>query len=483
MAQEIKLFNTLTRTLERFTPVQDQQVGMYVCGPTVYNYAHLGNLRTFIFEDVLRRALEYFGYQVKQVMNLTDVGHLTDDEREEDRIELGAKREGLNTWAIAKKYSEIFLSDIEKLNITPPDVLCRATDHIAEQIALVKKIEERGCAYVIAGEGVYFDTAKFADYGRLARLDNVKLQAGARVPLSAGKKNITDFALWKFSPPPASPDGNVGASGKKREMEWESPWGLGFPGWHLECSAMALKYLGEQFDIHAGGVDLIPVHHTNEIAQSETATGKKPWVKYWLHGEFMVLKSDEKMAKSTGNFVTMRELEEKGYEPLAFRYFSLNAHYRSKLTFSFEALDGAQNALTRLKERILELKEKGGAAGDGLPDDNYLARFAAAVADDLNTPGALAVFWEMLKDESVPNSARYQTALRFDEVFGLNLKALAPEEISLPREIQEILTIREELRERKKWQEADVLREKVEELGYELEDTPGGPRIKKVIKP
>ena len=443
---------------------------MYVCGPTVYDYAHIGNLRTFIFEDVLRRTLEYFGYEVKQVMNLTDVGHLTADDRGEDKIELGAKREGLDTWAISKKYSEIFLSDIEKLNIKPAHVLCRATDHIGEQIALVKKLEERGYTYVISGDGVYFDTAKLSDYGWLARLDAVKLQGGARVPFVAGKKNVTDFALWKFSPPPSG--------GKKRDMEWESPWGRGFPGWHIECSAMALKYLGEQFDIHVGGADLIPVHHTNEIAQSEAATGKKPWVKYWLHGEFMVLKSDEKMAKSTGNFVTLRELEEKGFTPLAFRYFVLGAHYRSQLTFSLEALAGAQNAFTRLKERILALKEDGTGSEGSLGTD-YLSRFEAAIADDLNTPEALAVFWELLKDEFVPASVRFQTALRLDEIFGLNLKTLEPEEISVPQEIQELLTIREELRGRRQWEEADVLRTKVEELGYEVEDTSAGPRLKK----
>jgi cysteinyl-tRNA synthetase len=319
---------------------------LYTCGPTVYNFAHIGNLRTYIFEDILRRTLEFNGYKVKQVMNITDVGHLTSDaDTGEDKIEIGTKREGKSAWEIAKKYTDAFLCDLESLNIKKPHTLCKATDHISEMIELIKKIEQKGLVYQI-GDGIYFDTSKLDDYGKLANLSVNGLKAGARVDIVEGKRNKTDFALWKFSPKNA-----------KRQMEWDSPWGRGFPGWHIECSAMSIKYLGEHFDIHCGGVDHIPIHHTNEIAQSEAATGKKPWVNYWLHGEFLILENS-RMGKSAGNFITLATLKEKGYDPIVYRYLCLGAHYRKPLTFSFDSLEHAKNSYERLKEIVIKIKEE-----------------------------------------------------------------------------------------------------------------------------
>src|SRR3989338_2131329 len=338
------LYNTLGRKKQEFKPIKKGIVGLYTCGPTVYSYAHIGNLRTYIFEDILKRVLIENGYKVKHVMNITDVGHLTSDaDTGDDKVEKSAKEQKKTVWDIAGFYTKVFQEDIAKLHILDPDIWCRATDHIKEQIELIKKLEKKGLTYKTS-DGIYFDTSKFKDYGILGNIKAEGLKAGVRVEIGE-KKNPTDFALWKFSP-----------KDSKRQMEWKSPWGTGFPGWHIECSAMSMKYLGETFDIHCGGIDHVPVHHTNEIAQSEAATGKS-FVKYWAHGAFLLLEK-EKMAKSGGNFITLQTLIERGYDPLDYRYFCFTAHYRSELKFSFDALTSCRAAFNILKEKYLEFRKK-----------------------------------------------------------------------------------------------------------------------------
>src|SRR3989344_577717 len=414
----LKLYNTLTRKKETFKPLKDNLAKIYTCGPTVYNYAHIGNLRTYIFEDILKRVLFYNKYKVKHVMNITDVGHLTSEaDTGEDKLEKGAKREGKTAWEIAEVYTKTFKEDIKKLNIIYPNIWCKATNHIKEQIDLIKSLEKRGFTYKIE-DGIYFNTSKLKDYGKLARLNKEKLKAGARIDIK-DKKNPTDFALWKFSP-----------KNKKRDMEWKSPWGKGFPGWHIECSAMSMKYLGNTFDIHCGGIDHIPVHHTNEIAQSEAATGKK-FVNYWIHGEFLVLK-DAKMAKSEDNFITLNTLIEKNYAPLAYRYLCLTAHYKSPLEFGYNNLDGTQNALNKLRNKILEIKNK-----KGKPSGNraliYEKKFLDYINDDLNIPRALALLWELLDDNNLAIQDKYKLAIKFDKILGLDLGKEKKEKI--PKEI------------------------------------------------
>jgi len=348
----LKIYNTLTKQKEEFKPIKTgwfRKVGLYTCGPTVYNFAHIGNLRSYIFEDILKRVLKYNGYKVKHVMNITDVGHLTSDADEgEDKMEKGAKREGKTAWEIAEFYTQAFKSNLHDLNIIEPDVWCKATDHIKEQIKLVQKLIDRGFTYETS-DGIYFDTTKIDDYGKMANLKNQELQAGVRVDIGE-KRNAHDFALWKWSSPNCHPE-LVSGSLPKRQMEWSAFNHIGFPGWHIECSAMSMKYLGEQFDIHCGGIDHIPVHHTNEIAQSESVTGKKPWVKYWMHGEFLLTGSD-KMAKAGDNFLTLQTLKDKNINPLAYRYLLLQTHYRKQLTFSWEALEAAESGLKHFYDEV-----------------------------------------------------------------------------------------------------------------------------------
>lgn len=463
----LKLFNTLSRKVEVFKPLNPPKVGMYTCGPTVYDYAHIGNFRTYILSDIVHRTLLYLGYKVKAVMNITDVGHLTSDADEgEDKLEKGARREGKTAWEIAAKYTKIFLKDTKKLNMLAPSIFCKATDHIKEQIELVKKLEEKGYTYKTS-DGIYYDTSKFPDYGKLARLDLKGLKAGARVAVNPEKRNPTDFALWKFSP-----------QGKKRDMEWDSPWGKGFPGWHIECSAMSMKYLGETFDIHLGGIDLLPVHHTNEIAQSEAATSKK-FVNYWIHGEF-VLVDGEKMSKSKGNFYNLGDIEKKGFDPLALRYLYLTSHYRSKMNFTWRALEGAQRALDRLREQVSEGKEEDGITNSTISGiANFSSRFKKAISNDFNMPKALAVVWDLVKSD-YPSSAKRASLLKFDQVLGLDLEkgVKIDRVVKLDEEIKKLLEKRENLRKQKKWQEADKIREEIEEKGFIIEDTPKGPKIK-----
>ena len=459
----LKLYNTMTRSQDAFRPIDPPQVKLYTCGPTVYNYAHIGNLRTYVFEDVLKRTLTFCGFRVKHVMNVTDVGHLVSDADEgEDKMELGAQREGKTAWEIALFYWQAFRRNMAELHLQEPDIWCKATDHIQEQIAQVEALEAKGLTYLIE-DGLYFDTAKLPDYGKLARQSLDSLKAGARVGVVKGKRNPTDFALWKFSPP-----------GPRRQMEWDSKWGVGFPGWHIECSAMATKYLGEHFDIHCGGVDHIKVHHTNEIAQAEGAGGK-PWVNWWLHGEFLVLEQ-EKMAKSAGNFVTLDTVKERGIDPLAYRYFCLGAHYRKQLTFTWEALEGAATGFQRFKNAVIELKTN--ANGAGHPAASYLDAFRSAVEDDLNTPQALAAAWGLLRDTAVSPADKLATLREMDTVLGFDVDAMASETLTLDASVQQLLEARERARLDKDFATADRIRDELLAQGLVIEDTSTGPKVK-----
>jgi len=444
----LSLYNTLSHKKEKFKPLK-KTVGMYTCGPTVYNYAHIGNLRTYVFEDILKRVLEYNKYKVKHVMNITDVGHLTDDaDKGEDKMEKGAAREGKTAHEIAKFYTKAFKQDMADLNLLEPDTWCKATDHIKEQIKFVEKLIEKGYTYETS-EGIYFDTTKIDDYGKLANLKKQDLQAGVRVDLGE-KKNPHDFALWKFSKP-----------GEKRQMEWKAFGKMGFPGWHIECSAMSMKYLGEQFDIHCGGIDHLPIHHTNEIAQSESLTGKKPWVKYWLHGEFLVLNKGEKMAKSEDNFITLETLKTKNLNPLAYRYFLLQTHYRKQLNFSWEALEAAEAGFKRLCGKANGLKKIKRSK-----DQKINELFLEKINDDLDMPGALALVWEGLKKEKIS----YEMLLDFDKVLGLSLDKVKAEKNKIPKEVQKLLNERKKARAEKNWKESDRLRDEIKKLGFSVQD-------------
>ncbi|MBN1258676.1 cysteine--tRNA ligase [Candidatus Peregrinibacteria bacterium] len=450
----MKLFNTLTRRKEEFEPITPPNVGLYCCGPTVYNYAHIGNLRTYLFEDFLRRALEFNGYVVKHVMNVTDVGHLTSDADEgEDKMRKGAEREKKTVWQIAAFYEKAFFEDMVHLNLLHPTTTCKATDHIAEMIAQIKKLEENGYTY-ISKDNVYYDTTQFEHYGELAQLDKQELKAGARIEVDPNKKNPHDFVLWF-----------VKSKFGGQDMQWESPWGRGFPGWHIECSAMSSKYLGDQFDIHCGGIDHIPVHHTNEIAQAEGATGQHPWVKYWMHGNFLVLKDKEKMAKSGENFLTLNALIAKGYGALDYRYFCLQSHYRKELMFSWEGMDAAKTGLRRLKEKVLALGEK-----EGEINRQYLSQFNSAVADDLNMPQALAVVWALMDDPRIKDADKLATVQEFDRVLGLKLTE--PPGFKIPPEVAKLIVERDAARENKDWNKSDELRNKIESLGFKVKDLP-----------
>lgn len=453
----LRLYDTFTRSLREFQPLHDNQVGLYTCGPTVYDYAHIGNLRTYIFEDILRRTLEFNGHQVKHVMNITDVGHLVSDEDTgEDKMEKGSRRTGKTAWEIAKFYTQAFKDDLQRLNIQEPTIWCAATDHIAEQIEMIRCIEGQGYTYRTS-DGIYFDTSKLQDYGYMARLDVEGLQAGARIDIGE-KRHPTDFALWKFSPPD-----------KQRQMEWASPWGVGFPGWHIECSAMSAKYLGTYFDIHCGGEDHIPVHHTNEIAQTE-ACHQTRLANFWMHAYFLQI-DEGKMSKSKGEFLRVQTLIDNGYDPLAYRFFCLSALYRAKLSFNWESMDGAAKALDRLRNAVIEWGEA------GTIDQEYVAKFTEQVNDDLNMPRAVAVVWDLVRS-GLPAATKKATILVFDRVLGLRLGEWQPPKEEAPVHILELVQQRQQARAEKRWIDADSLRQQVLEAGYEIEDTPQGPRVK-----
>lgn len=450
----LEVYNTLTRKKEAFKPTHKGNVGLYSCGPTVYFYQHIGNMRAYIFSDILKRILIYDGYKVKHVMNVTDVGHLTSDaDFGEDKIEKAAEREGKKAKDITNFYLKIFKDDLKKLNIISPDFWPKATEHVKEQIELIKRLEKKGYTYKTS-DGIYFDSSKVKNYGKLARLKKEELQAGKRVKVRE-KKNKIDFALWKFSEKPGM-----------RQQEWKSPWGVGFPGWHLECSAMSMKYLGEHFDIHTGGIDHIPIHHTNEIAQSEASTGKK-FVNYWMHGAFLTFK-EKKISKSKGGLYTISELEELGFSPLEYRYLTLTTHYRKSLDFSIKNLKAAQTSYRRLKNIISGIKDKG-------INKEYLKDFENTVDNDLDMPGALGILWKLVRDKKA--KGKLGTIKKMDEIFGLDL--LRSEKIKIPEKVKTLVKEREKARKEKDWKKADEIRAKINKLGYILEDTKKGVVVRK----
>lgn len=468
-------FNTYSKEKELFEPLERGVVRMYNCGPTVYNYPHIGNFRSFVFADVLRRVLEYNGFEVKQVMNITDVGHLTSDADEgEDKLEKRAQDAGRSVKDIVKESTKVFFDDLKKLNAKGSHTLFpKATDYINEQIAFIKALEEKGYTYKTS-DGIYFDTSKFANYGKLGNIDIEGLKEGARVTENPEKLNPTDFALWKFSRP-----------NENRQQEWESQWGIGFPGWHLECSAMALKHLGRKLDIHTGGIDHIPTHHNNEIAQTESVTGEK-FVKYWLHNAFITIEG-QKIAKSLGNVIYIRNLQERGISPLAYRYWLLTSHYRSPINFTWKALKGAQIALFRLHRFFVENLGK----KEGSVIENYQKRFHEYINDDLDTPRALALLHDIMNDEVLDSKDKRATFLNFDRVLGIGFgesdkqlvenlsgeKRIAVDETT--KQVQRLLEMREEARRNKNWMEADRIRDEIVVKGYKIVDSENGPTLVK----
>jgi cysteinyl-tRNA synthetase len=463
----LTLFNTLGREETVFEPIEPGRVSLYTCGPTVYNYAHIGNLRTYVFEDILRRVLAAAGYRVDHVMNVTDVGHLASDADEgEDKMLAGARRERRSVWEIARFYEAAFFDDLHALGVLPPTVISRATEHVPEMIAFVERLIERGHAYEDRGN-VYFAVDSFPTYAELARIDLDAQHAGARVDVDGRKHSPFDFVLWftesKF------PD---------QEMKWPSPWGVGFPGWHIECSAMATKYLGERIDIHCGGIDHIPVHHTNERAQSEAATGHK-WVNYWMHGEFLVLGQDvtgedAKMSKSSGTFITLATLKAWGFEPADYRYFLLGAHYRSPLRFRRESLEAARNARTTLKNRYLEWASQSDELTASEQIERHRAAFFGAAFRDLNMPEALAAVWSMTRDRDLSPGDKRALLLEFDTILGLGVEKWREE--SLPAELLALVERREQARLAHNFAEADALRSLLAEAGVVVQDTREGSR-------
>jgi cysteinyl-tRNA synthetase len=454
----LHLYDNYERRERDFTPLSDNEVGLYTCGPTVYDFQHIGNLRTYLFEDLLKRVLKLNGYRVKHVMNITDVGHLTSDaDTGEDKMEKGSRRTGRSAWDIAAEYTRVFRDDLAALNIAEPDVWCKATDHIAEQIAFIADIERKGYTYRTS-DGIYFDTAKQPGYGHLARLDKAGLEGGKRIELGE-KKSPTDFALWKFSAP-----------GEHRQMEWPSPWGTGFPGWHIECSAMAQKYLGDYFDIHCGGEDHIPVHHTNEIAQTEARVGTR-LANFWMHGYFL-LQNSAKMAKSAGEFLRIQSLRDRGYDPLAYRYLCLTAHYRTQMSFTWDAMDGAQTRLERLRRTVYEM------GAPGTPDAAWLTRFRDEVNEDLQFPKAVALLNELL-GAPLDDGTKKATVLAFDECLGLKLAEWAPPVEAIPAEVTALAEARLAARKAKNWAESDRLRDAIGALGWMVEDGAGTYRVVK----
>lgn len=462
----LRLYNSLSRQIEDFKPLKDGEVSMYACGPTVYDYAHIGNFRSFFLADILYRTLKANDYSVRFVMNLTDVGHLTGDndgdaDIGEDRLEKAADREGKSAKEIADFYIKHFILDYEKMNLSKPLKFTRATDYIREQIELVQALERRGYTYRTS-DGVYFDTSKFDAYGVMSGMTLENEEREARTQTNLEKRNQSDFALWKYSP-----------KGETRWQEWDSPWGRGFPGWHLECSAMSMRELGATIDIHTGGEDHKMIHHPNEIAQSECSTGQK-FVNYWLHSAFMKV-DDARMGKSNNNAYTIAEIEDRGYSALALRYFLLTAHYRTQTNFTWGALESSQNALKKLYTVIEGYKDDKNAE----PDGDYIDDFMTAVNDDLNMPKALAVVWDLLKDEELSEGVKLVTLQRFDTVLGLDFESHIGLEI--PEKVHQLVATREMYRKSGIFDKADLVRREIASQGYVVEDTPQGPKIKRNV--
>lgn len=460
---DLKLYNTLSRNVEKFIPIEEKRVKMYTCGPTVYNYAHIGNLRTYIFEDVLKRTLKYNGYEVDHVMNITDVGHLqSDGDTGEDKMEMGAKRENKNVLDIARFYEGEFLKDLKSLNIQVANHIPRATDHVKEMIDLIEKLEKRGYTY-IANNNVYFSIDKFEDYNKLANLSLEEMNAGNRVEVDIYKKNPLDFVLWFTN-----------SKFENHILQWDSPWGVGFPGWHVECSAMAIKYLGEYMDIHCGGIDHIPVHHTNEIAQSEGALGHK-WVNYWLHGEFLILDKG-KMSKSSGSFITLNNLIENNIDPLVYRYYVLQSKYRKPLVFSYDRLKDASNSFEILKNKIKLINDN--VDNEILINENiikeYKNRFLKYINDDLNIANGFTLLHEVIKSENLNNKEKKIIIDDFDKVFGLNLNELSDDKEKLDKDfvnkINLLIKERQAARKNKDYKKSDEIRDYLLQNNIEIMD-------------
>ncbi len=458
----MKLYNSLSLEKEKFIPRNENEVTIYTCGPTVYNYAHIGNLRTYVSEDILVKALELFGYNVKRAMNVTDVGHLSgDDDTGEDKMLAGAKREKKTVWQIAEFYTDAFFKDMDLLNLKTPDVIEKATDHIDDYIHFIKVLEEKGYTYK-AGGNVYFDISKLDDYTKLSKMPIEDLKVANRddVSIDDNKKNQFDFVLWftksKF---------------ENQQMKWETPYGVGYPGWHLECSVISMVTLGEQIDIHCGGVDHIPVHHTNEIAQSESYTGKD-WVKYWWHGEFLIDKSG-KMSKSKGEFLTLDYIMKKGYHPMHYKYFLLSSHYRKQLTFKYESLDNARDAYNKLKVKTLAL-------GEAVKTDKYIDEFKSIIGNDLDTANSLTLIYTVLKDKELSDGEKRYVIEVIDSVLSLDLFAEEEVDSDLSSKVEALIEKRSEAKANKNYELADEIRNELTSMGVEIMDTKEGTVWKKL---
>ncbi|MBU1000418.1 cysteine--tRNA ligase [Patescibacteria group bacterium] len=471
----MRIYNTLSRKIEEFQPLNPLYVGMYSCGPTVYDYTHIGHLRKYVGDDILRRVLEVNKYKVKHVMNITDVGHLVSDgDLGEDKIEKGAREFGKTVWEVAKFYEEYFWKSVDTVNIKRPSIVAKVTDHIEEQIRLIHKLEKNGFTYQ-TDQAVYFQIDKFPNYTKLSRQKLEEKKVGARigVVVDKQKKNPHDFALWFFT---------VGHF-KDHTMRWSSPWGQGFPGWHIECSAISMEYLGDCFDIHTGGIDHIPVHHTNEIAQSEAATGKT-FVKHWVHHNFLIV-DGEKMSKSKKNFYRIDEMIEKGFDPLALRYLFLTVCYRDKLNFTFESLKSAQNALDNLREIIRDWSFSDEASEGKELHGNY-KKFMDSVNNDLNMPQALAVMWDMVKSDPLIGrtdysiSAKVKSILEMDKILGLKLDEYLGKPLEIPRKIQRLLSQRNQARQSGDFKKSDEIRREIKKSGFKIEDTLAGYKLKPI---
>lgn len=476
----LELYNTMGRSMQKFTPRTPGNVGFYGCGPTVYNYAHIGNLRAFVFQDTLARSLRFLGYEVTHVMNVTDIGHLTGDNDDgEDKMVNQAREKGQSVLEVAEFYTKAFFDDIDRLNILRPTVMCKATDHIDQMIRLIQRIEANGHTYS-AGGNLYFDISTFPGYGALANFNPDDLKAGTRVDIDENKRNPFDFVLWftksKF---------------ENQALVWDSPWGRGYPGWHIECSAMSMEYLGEQFDIHTGGIDHIQIHHTNEIAQSEGATGKK-WVNYWLHNEFLVMDKG-KMSKSSGEFLTLQYLIDKGFDPLDYRFFLLGGHYRSQLTFSWESMESARNSRRSLVQRLARITENAEAVPESLPANSpaneWIDRFRADIEQDLSTPRALSQLQGLIRDTDVPPAEALAAVARMDQVLGLDLIESAASLVASSKEtgdiddgrIDALIAERTDAKKAKNFSRADEIRNQLKESGIILEDTASGTTWRRSI--
>lgn len=469
MAEKISFYNTMSRKIETIEPFDGQEIKMYCCGPTVYNYAHIGNLRTYIFEDVLAKTIRLSGHALKHVMNITDVGHLTSDADEgKDKMLLAAEREHTEVLKLARRYEGVFFDHTKALGLARPDVVARATEHVQDMISFIKKLEEKGYAYFSNGN-VYFDTAKFPEYGKLSKQDRSDLRHGARIEQDANKRNPSDFVLWFTS-----------SKFENQILQWDSPWGRGYPGWHIECSTMAMKYLGEHLDIHCGGIDHIPVHHENEIAQSESFLGHE-WGHCWMHAEFLQIK-DGKMSKSKGEFLTLDALVDKGYKPEHYKYFCLMSHYKTPAVFSYEALDGARNAYESLIGKIDHLKNEAKSQGTQLSDKKisneqaYIQKFNNCLFNDLKTPQALAVVWDALRGDTLSATSKLNFLKHIDQVFSMSLSERINErqdELVISDEITKLVEERTLARQNKDWKKSDELRDALITKGIGIKDLSG----------